>query len=1146
MLQLNTTLPDNNDTDDKDKDAPKKDKKAEMDDNSDDDADISEYSEVEEEQELTISMNECKPSPIFQLESKSRCAPSPPVQSSRGMAMPSVQPMAMMSQQCSAGPSPMNFLSAPGAVGGALSSHSINAPRKITSSIDSLVSNYEKKEKPSSIPSYKPLEKTGEYEEKTWYIDSKYDGDASFTLQSERLVQWCGFWVDFALYLSNKDFFFIGNDFSTPERSNKAFASSQVLDLVNASANEYLLCLAVTQLSPVVIPKQATLATIKGGEVINTIQNTPQCSDWSILSTINNTTQPINNVVNSLAKGATFRYVKHLKQDYPIILLHKQVQQLKNDKKKKNVDANDKKNTNLSASHYYIDIFESIQKNRQIYVSPDQMYKRRSYLTKVVISNSSPEPVKSKVLITIPDGTTSVSYTPSTNTHGSSNSTHLNYLEIKTIYCTIPAYSSYVIQYSFLLGNRDSYVHYGATVTSTNDAVSELYCCVPSITLQSRDYKQITNSKDVITIAREANNDDLCSYLREYYRLNLQTEDMVSGVNVDSNNSNNNNQLSQLDDPSQQFKLNYILFRFNQTTAGSVNGVIPTLQQRWELYQRVYDIVRGYLTTHTKDGIGSEQTIPFVSYMLNFFHENALALSQNRSKERFIITKSQLTNVSHAFSILMSKFKVDVFSSSIKQLQHLEYLPLVAARIHNASIGTDLKTGATQQSVDKELFIPDKQLKEQYTKTLECCLSNSSSVKNIQPAQLLSLIYYAIILNQNVRVISLLQHLLNTLSEFINKKSKTTPTTTTKPTLPTLPITTRVQLAYMLIYIDVSTNGTLQSVLNNDQLNVIATLYNNKEVLQLPQSKQTTYGLSLLLAKTYEKYPIKQWKLLFLQTLQYLKDGQVVVGSEDEQQQSQSQNIIKAEDFDVNVAGASNLQRDLRQDLGANTTPSLSVNIHQSLKSTDVTLTFANLDKNEKEFIFDVTYIDSELLLSHKPFMTSGNQSSGSTNTNTTNTKSNATDQVTKPHLSIHIPIPDSILQQSNNTIQTFTVPIPSHLSKESQLTIRAPRTHISTTTPLLHSSLTVQVLSKQGIVAVLDTKTHKPVSGVYVKSYVDEGNKGVEGKFLCDKYTDIRGKASFVDASNNKSSNSNQKFALIVSHPEYGTTVVYTNGPQM
>jgi len=111
MLQLNTTLPDN-DTDDKEQDAPKKDKKAEMDDNSDDDADISEYSEVEEEQELTISMNECKPSPIFQLESKSRCAPSPPVQSSRGMAMPSVQPMAMMSQQCSAGPSPMNFLSA--------------------------------------------------------------------------------------------------------------------------------------------------------------------------------------------------------------------------------------------------------------------------------------------------------------------------------------------------------------------------------------------------------------------------------------------------------------------------------------------------------------------------------------------------------------------------------------------------------------------------------------------------------------------------------------------------------------------------------------------------------------------------------------------------------------------------------------------------------------------------------------------------------------------------------------------------------------------------------------------------------------------------------------------------------------------------
>jgi hypothetical protein len=155
------------------------------------------------------------------------------------------------------------------------------------------------------------------------------------------------------------------------------------------------------------------------------------------------------------------------------------------------------------------------------------MFKRRAYLCKTVISNMSPDGVKAKVLVTIPDGTTSLSYTP-TQDRGNSNQTHLNYLQSRTIYCTIPAYSSYIIQYSFLLGNRDTYTHYGATISSTNSAISQLYTHVPSLQLQSSEYKQLVNRRDAITIAREASEDELCDYIKEYYQLHLSQEDLVS------------------------------------------------------------------------------------------------------------------------------------------------------------------------------------------------------------------------------------------------------------------------------------------------------------------------------------------------------------------------------------------------------------------------------------------------------------------------------------------------------------------------------------------------------------------------------------------------------------------------------------------
>eukprot|EP00461_Guttulinopsis_vulgaris_P001449 UN01449 len=301
------------------------------------------------------------------------------------------------------------------------------------------------------------------------------------------------------------------------------------------------------------------------------------------------------------------------------------------------------------------------------------------------------------------------------------------------------------------------------------------------------------------------------------------------------------------------------------------------------------------------------------------------------------------------------------------------------------------------------------------------------------------------------------------------------------------------------------------------------------------------YGIALLLSKQYLNYPIKQWKLLFLQSYQYLIDGCVIVNDDDNEdnnnnnnneQKSTTEKLIKADDFDVNVAGQSILQQALRQDYNSDTTPSLTCNVQNTLKTTTITVHYNNLDYEEKMLTFNLYYIDTELLLSHKPFMHDTQNNTTTIEGNTTGKASNNNNnQFTKSHLSIHIPIVKNNMNNNNNQKQTgsFTIPLPAHITKEAALTIIAPKTHITTSAPLMHSQLIVHTLTQQGVVSVLNAATHKPVPGCYVKVYSAENNN-----FIKDTYTDIRGKAEYASTSNAKKSNTNgnnnnNRIALIV-----------------
>jgi hypothetical protein len=87
--------------------------------------------------------------------------------------------------------------------------------------MDKLAQSYEQKQKPSSIPSYKPLEKLVNMKKKHIISIHVMMVMHHLPFYPQNIVQWSSFWVDFALHLSNPALFSIDNDFSTVEKSNK-------------------------------------------------------------------------------------------------------------------------------------------------------------------------------------------------------------------------------------------------------------------------------------------------------------------------------------------------------------------------------------------------------------------------------------------------------------------------------------------------------------------------------------------------------------------------------------------------------------------------------------------------------------------------------------------------------------------------------------------------------------------------------------------------------------------------------------------------------------------------------------------------------------------------------------------------------------
>jgi hypothetical protein len=456
---------------------------------------------------------------------------------------------------------------------------------------------------------------------------------------------------------------------------------------------------------------------------------------------------------------------------------------------------------------------------------------------------------------------------------------------------------------------------------------------------------------------------------------------------------------------------------------------------------------------------------------------------------------------------------------------------------------------------------------------------------------LLSLLYYYIIIQQSPT-----ETILTVLRAVLRKANNN------------VVFNSQVQFGYMLCYLDILWGGLLLESLTVAESLAFITLYptiftpdclprdivKNKDKpnvmvkdLKIDPNSILFY-ISSHLSYQYKSYIIPQWANLFTQAQQYLIEGQVDIihtlvhkkttltsqpqrDTKSENKDGEDNNTQGEITYDENKSENIEMQRAIRQNMAINSAPSLTATVRHTPSNTIITMVYNN-NVIDKYVDFYLYYIDSELSLSQKPFIQSNlGVSSGSGadgvlgdsrgNSGSNNSQTNSTNNLTKPHIQLKIALPDPTKNTTSKRgrYTTHSVTLPSIMTTNAHICIVAPQSNISSALPLLHAGFTVQVLHKLGMVSVINSETKKPVPGVYIKTFKrlnnnnnnnGNGSQNDQVEFVCDKYTDIRGKASFVDSTNSSSAggsgnNQGQFYAIIVNHHRLGTTVVYSTGPQ-
>ena len=236
----------------------------------------------------------------------------------------------------------------------------------------------------------------------------------------------------------------------------------------------------------------------------------------------------------------------------------------------------------------------------------------------------------------------------------------------------------------------------------------------------------------------------------------------------------------------------------------------------------------------------------------------------------------------------------------------------------------------------------------------------------------------------------------------------------------------------------------------------------------------------------YSDYPIDRWKDLFAAMKSQL----------DEIEGEQPTTIDPGKSGQVNTLLADS-----------------DCNFDLEVDNKEVSIDFQNVEQLTVNYYL----MDIELLFSRNPFV----QQYGNRFANI------------RPNLTQTIELPKDKAQ--------VTFDLPADL-RNSNLLVEVVGRGMKKTAAYYSNSLSLQLIENYGQVKVTDTKSGKPLSRVYVKTYARMQNGQV--KFYKDGYTDLRGRFDYASL-NTSELDQVEKFSVLVLSDTHGATVRECDPPQ-
>ena len=258
-------------------------------------------------------------------------------------------------------------------------------------------------------------------------------------------------------------------------------------------------------------------------------------------------------------------------------------------------------------------------------------------------------------------------------------------------------------------------------------------------------------------------------------------------------------------------------------------------------------------------------------------------------------------------------------------------------------------------------------------------------------------------------------------------------------------------------------------------------------------------------SQKYVNFPNPRWRDWFGQVRSQVAERKAI-------QAGKTADIAKTEEWKTDPANR--LLTGAREQQNINESASLPV-LDLTQDGDKILIRHRNLD------IIEVKYylMDVELLFSRSPF---AQQNGGRLS-------------MIEPNMS------EAMRIDKSATVKDVGLVIPQSL-KNKNLVIEVSGGGLLKNLVLYANSLVVNHSPNLGRLQILTKQGLQPLDGAYVKVYVKDNAGAV--KFYKDGYTDLRGQFDYTSLSTNDLDNA-QRFALLVLHPEHGTSVRESEPPK-